>query len=246
MLKSIKNFKVSYPYPLEYPIKVVVDNFNIRAMVGWLYQKFSLPIAEKELQISERIVELPLTHSWLGRIFDTGNRGRILEIGHVASQLSLELASLGHQVEAIDLRPYPFFHDNLKNHQGDFLKVNLLGGFDVIISLSVIEHFGFSSRYGGSDDLENDLDQLAFEKIAGLLKTEGQAIISVPYARQVVIGGWYRSYTREKIEQKLSRYFIFNEKKYYARNHQQWVEVDNSNDPKKTSDGVALFLLQKK
>src|SRR3989338_9729147 len=113
----MKNFKVSYSYPLEHPIKVVINKLNRQGLVGWLFQKYGRNIQQGNLIITERIIELPTLHGWLGKIFSKPE-GDILEIGHVASSTSLELASLGFNITGIDLREYPFVHKNLKSFKG--------------------------------------------------------------------------------------------------------------------------------
>ncbi len=242
----MKKFKVSYSYPLEHPIKVVIEHIGLQGLVGWLYQKYGKNVSSADLLISERIIELPMLHQFLGSIFRQPI-GKILEIGHVASSAALELASLGFDVSAIDLRPYPFTHPNLKSIEGDFLKHDFNTEFDAIFSLSTIEHFGISKRYGGEDEKENTLDEEAFSKISKLLKSTGKAIISVPYAKVFVSGIWFRVYTRDDIENKLNKVFKIEEARYYRRDKNIWTQVvDKNNDPASPHDGVAIFLLSKK
>ena len=125
----MKKFKVSYSYPLEHPIKVVIEKLSRLGLLGWLMQKYGRDIDIGDLVISERIIELPLFHQWVGKIFPRPE-GKFLEIGHVASSTSLELASLGFNVTAIDLRDYPFTHKNLKSIKDDFLKHEFDKKFD--------------------------------------------------------------------------------------------------------------------
>ena len=191
----MKRFKVSYSYPLEHPVKVVIKRLGRRGFLGWLMQRFGAKVSDKDLVISERILELPTLHEWVGKLFPKPE-GEILEIGHVASTTSLELASLGFSVTAIDLREYPFSHPNLISIQGDFLKHEFGKKFDCIFSLSTIEHFGFSKRYGGEDKPEDRSDEEAFKTISELLKPEGRAIVSFPYAKAWVPDIWFRVYTR--------------------------------------------------
>ena len=242
----MKNFKVSYSYPLEHPIKVVINKLNRQGLVGWLFQKYGRNIQPGNLIITERIIELPTLHEWLGKIFSKPE-GDILEIGHVASSTSLELASLGFNITGIDLREYPFVHKNLKSFKGDFLTQKFEDKFDCIFSLSTIEHFGFSKRYGGEDDLSNKQDEEAFTKIATLLKSNGHAIISVPYAQNWIEGVWFRVYTRIDLKNKLEKDFRIIEERFYKRTKGNWSPVlDPSADPVLPYDGVALFLLRNK
>jgi hypothetical protein len=241
-----KKLKVSYPYPLGYPIKVVIRNFNIRVLLGWLFQKYAFKVEPGEILISERIVELPLLHQWLGQ-GSVELKGSVLEIGHVASSASLELASLGYVVTGIDLRDYPFVHTNLTSITDDFLKHDFRKTFDFIYSLSAIEHFGFSHRYDGKKDVDNNMDEDVFLKISKLLKFQGRAVVSVPYARLLSPSVWFRIYTREELNRKLDQHFHILEQRFYGRVNGEWNEVlQHSNDPESARDGVAIFLLSKK
>lgn len=239
----MKKFKVSYSYPLEHPIKVVIRRLGRQGLLGWLFQKYGSRVVDDDIVVTERIVELPALHQWLGKIFPKPI-GNLLEIGHVAGSSALELASLGFNVTAIDLRDYPFKHKNLVNIKGDFLKFKFQKKFDCVYAISVIEHFGFSERYGGKDDSINTLDEQAFGKIADLLEPEGMAVISVPYAKSADFNTWFRTYTRKDLEHKLGKYFKIKESRFYKRDGHDWslAESDKS-DPISPHDGVALFLL---
>ncbi|OHA91056.1 MAG: hypothetical protein A2665_01015 [Candidatus Zambryskibacteria bacterium RIFCSPHIGHO2_01_FULL_46_30] len=242
----MKKFKVSYSYPLEHPIKVVIEKLSRLGLLGWLMQKYGKDVNVKDLVISERIIELPLFHQWVGKFF-LKLEGTFLEIGHVASSTSLELASLGFDVTAIDLRDYPFTHKNLKSIKSDFLKHEFNRKFDCIFSLSTIEHFGFSKRYGGEDEADNHLDEAAFKKISELLAPGGKAIVSFPYAKTFVPDIWFRVYTRNDVESKLERYFQIEESRFYRRDDNEWTIVTRrDNDPVSPHDGAALFLLKGK
>ena len=242
----MKKFKVSYSYPLEHPIKVVINRLGWKGVVGWLMQKFGGRVRNSDLVVTERIIELPTLHEWVGKFFPEP-RGQILEIGHVAGATSLELASLGFEVTAIDLRNYPFTHPNLESLQGDFLKRSFGKKFDLIFSLSTIEHFGFSERYGGEDIKDNNLDEQAFTKIAELLGQNGKVIVSFPYAKKWVPGVWFRVYTRDELIKKLGSHFSILESRFYRRDKNIWSRINNpSNDPDSPHDGVALFLLEGK
>lgn len=238
-------FKVSYSYPLEHPIKVVIRRLGRQGLVGWLFQKYGSRVRESDIIVTERIIELPALHQWLGKIF-LKPRGNLLEIGHVANSTALELANLGFNVTAIDLRGYPFKHSNLNSIKGDFLEFKFQRKFDCVYSISVIEHFGFSKRYGGKDDRSNTLDEQAFHKISELLKSDGRAIISVPYARSSDFNTWFRVYTRMDLQHKLGKHFKIEESRFYKRDGNMWslAESDTS-DPTSPHDGVALFLLSK-
>jgi hypothetical protein len=237
-----KKFKVSYPYPLGHPIKVVVRRYNMRGLLGWLFQKYASTVKPEEILVSERIVELPLLHQWLG---SNKVEGKILEVGHAASSVALELASLGHSVTGIDLRSYLFTHANLTSFTDDFLIHDFQNDkFDFIYSLSVIEHFGFTQRYDGKKDVDNQLDEEAFCKMSKLLNQSGRVVISVPYAREQGPSTWFRLYTRDDLNKKLNKHFSIVDQKFYVRKNSQWNQVtDPLDDPDSARDGVAMFLL---
>lgn len=242
----MKKFNVSFPYFLEYPIKVVVNRLGLLGLFGWVFQKFGKRwIRPNNIVVSERIVELPNVYAFLGKYSRVGDS--ILEIGHVNSSLALELANLGYQVTAIDIRDYPFSHRNLRNLKSDFLTYDFgTARFSWIISVSAIEHLGYNRRYGGDREGDQDLDQSAFEKISKLLMPGGWFILTVPYAAQ---GGkhWFKVYTRDTIEALLDRCFGIEAKKYYFRNDNQWFETANPDqDPQSPTNGVAIFLLKKR
>jgi hypothetical protein len=52
----MKKFKVSYSYPLEHPIKVVIEKIGRQGLVGWLYQKYGTKVSSENFLISERII----------------------------------------------------------------------------------------------------------------------------------------------------------------------------------------------
>lgn len=237
--------KFGYPYPLGYPIQVVMRGPKKLSIVGWLYQRYSKRTRPEDILISERIVEFPLVQQWFGKSFKE-NKIEALEIGHVASSVALELASLGYSVTGIDLRPYPFAHPNLTSLVGDFLRYNFDKTYDCIYSISTIEHFGFTKRYDGKEDVDNSLDEEAFAKISRLLKPNGAAIVSMPYCRALVPSTWFRIYTRETLSSKLSKHFKIKEQRFFKRIDNQWTEAkDHSEDPVSARDGVAMFLLAK-
>src|SRR3989344_2899302 len=241
-----KNFKVSYPYPLGYPIKVVVRRFNLRALLGWLFQRYGGTPKPEEILISERIIELPLLHEWFG-ITPLRLDAKILEIGHAASSVALELASLGHSVTGIDLRHYPFTHNNLMSLTGDFLSYDFQNQFDFIYSLSAIEHFGFTKRYDGKEDSDNHLDEQAFSKIAKSLKPSGRAVVSMPYQRELTASVWFRIYTRDELKRNLSEHFNILDQRFYGKKDNQWRPIlEPADDPLSVRDGVALLLLSRK
>lgn len=243
---KFKNFEVSFPYSLEYPIKVVIKKIGILGFFGWVFQKYGRRLIKPEnILVNERIVEVPSVYLWLGQYLKKGDK--ILEIGHVNSSIALELATLGYNVTAIDLREYHFGNSNLKSIKGDFLGTDFEDKFDCIFSISTIEHFGENKRYGGDKEGVKELDRLAFEKINKILTVNGKFILTVPYAARERTDTWFKTYTRNSIEKLLSENFMIEDKKYFFRQKNQWLPANNpNNDPELPYDGVALFVMSKK
>jgi SAM-dependent methyltransferase len=243
----MKKFKVSFPYFLEYPAKVDVDKIGILGFFGWIFQKFGKKtIKQENILITERIVEVPGVYMLLSSIKD--GIKNILEVGHVNSSLSLELASLGYNTTGIDLRSYPFSHKNLKSIRGNFIEYNFEDKFDCVISVSTFEHLGFNKRYGGENNEDSGLDKKAVEKTASVLKEEGHFILTVPYASRERNDTWFKTYTRETAKELVAGDFSVASEKYFFRQKDEWLEttLDRSNDPELPYDGVAVFLLRKK
>lgn len=250
----MRKFEVNFPYFLEYPAKVVVKKLGLLGLAGWVLQKFGKKLVSNEnVLITERIVEIPSVYLWLSRFARPNDpeklrngASRILEIGHVNSSLSLELATLGYNVTAIDIRHYEFSHPSLKSIKGDFLEYDFDGQFDFIISVSTIEHLGYNKRYGGKEERNSDLDKQALEKISRLLKPDGKFILTVPYAARERTDAWFKTYTRQTIENLLFKNFRMEERKYFYRKQNQWLPAGEKDDPEHPSNGVAMFLLSKK
>jgi SAM-dependent methyltransferase len=194
------------------------------------------------LWITERILEYPFVYRTLG------NRERLknLEFGCANSQLSLELAALGHNQVGVDLRYYPFQHPNLRFYQGDFFDVTFdEAPFDVIIAISAIEHVGLG-WYGEKIRPEkSDADLIdAFVKI---LKPEGQLIITVPFGVKKITPS-YRIYDRSSLLGILKRFDIEDEEYYYRQNKSIWLpcshiylEATDWDPQGNGAEGVALI-----
>lgn len=138
---------------------------------------FAVPKLRKLLThrlINERIVETPFI---LGHLPPIG--AKILDVGACESPVSLMLASLGYAVTALDLRPYPFSHPNLRVIQGDITDVNLKAEYDAVICLSTLEHIGLPV-YGGRKTTGGD--RLAIRAMHQLLAPTGKLLLTTPAA----------------------------------------------------------------
>jgi len=99
-----------------------------------------------DLVVVERVVEIPFVLQNLPPVA----HARILDFGCTESPLPIHLASLGHRVTGVDLRPYPYAHPGFKFVHGDFIQAGLPSGeFDAVVAVSAIEHCGLG-QYGAS------------------------------------------------------------------------------------------------
>lgn len=211
------------------PMSTII--FASARLRSWLTRRF----------VNERVVELP----WV-----LGNLPpppvRILDVGACESPLALMLASIGYQVTAVDLRPYPFTHSNLKVVSGDVTKLALSGKFDVVICLSTLEHIGLPV-YGGRTMLAGDT--LAIQRMYHWLKPGGNLLLTVPVARKYHVGSAWREYDIGTLKSRL-RLFKSQQITIAAKNsHQQWRVVNHLSASFSASDelvnAVALVKARK-
>ena len=166
-------------------------------------------------QINERIVEIPFV---LSRV-----HGTVLDVGSNESPISLMLASLGHQVTALDLRRSAFNHPNLINIQGNITRWVKNDYFDTVICLSTLEHIGLEV-YGGKNI--NNGDQLAIDNIYKNLKSSGRLLLTVPASVKVNFTPTWISYDYLSLRKLLKKLKRINYKFGIRDGNQQWRLVD--------------------
>lgn len=146
----------------------------------WFNPPVTLLYAEgavRHNEVNERIVEIPYA---MGAASALPSAARVLDVGAAESTLSLSLASLGLEVIAADLRPYPFEHPRLRSVIGP---IEEWSGpeepLDAIFCISSLEHFGLGAYgdQGGSDHL----DRRVVEAFAGWIRPGGELVLTAPY-----------------------------------------------------------------
>ncbi len=166
---------------------------------------------------SERMVEIPNILANIPR-----RKSKILDIGCRYSLLPLQLASLGHQVIGVDIHKYNGKHPNFSFVKMDFLKTPFKAGFfDLVISLSTIEHFGFGF-YG--EKKFADGDNRAVQRIHKILKKGGVFLLTAPFGKPID-SAWYRVYNLTRIK-NLLKGFKINQIKVYRVGEGAWLPVD--------------------
>lgn len=179
---------------------------------------------------SERLVEIPLVFKNIPL-----TRKKILDVGCRYSILSIQLASLGHEMHGIDVNNYKHRHPNFIFHKADILNSNFPEGyFDIVIALSTIEHVGLG-RYGERKDIKGDMK--AVKEILRILKPGGQFLITLPFGGAVKTD-WFRVYNMEKIRKLLTGFKICG-KYFFKEKNRSWVptgaldaeKIDSSKKP---------------
>lgn len=165
--------------------------------------------------------------------FDEKAGLRALEVGANDNHLAVMLVECGFPVHGVDLMKYsmPYGYWNEKSGGawythwiGDFCKQaefaedfkkqrGWSGGFDLIYSISAIEHFGLNTY--GEGTYKPYYDVIAMRYIYDLLAPGGVVYISVPIGgRYVQYGNHWRVYSLEAIHTRLMQDF-----------EQEWIRM---------------------
>jgi SAM-dependent methyltransferase len=143
--------------------------------------------------------------------------GRVLDFGSGNGMMALGAAFAGDEVVAVDLEPeqYLFHPHRVEYVQGDF---NLLDfephSFDQILNCSSIEHVGLAGRYGSADDSDGDLR--AMEKMARILKPDGDMVLTLPVGLDAVHTPLHRIYGEQRLPRLLEHWEV-REEAYWAK-----------------------------
>jgi SAM-dependent methyltransferase len=202
---------------------VTTRSFLVRATA---YAGFHLTRASERLQVGsasgssspERTLagDREIEWTWtLAHIRQHG--GRVLDFGAGNGMMSLGASFAGNDVVAVDLEPEQFqFHPHrIEYVQGDFNEIDLEPqSFDQIINCSSIEHVGLAGRYGSADDPDGDLK--ALEKMAGILKPDGNMVLTIPVGRDAVFAPLHRIYGERRLARLLEHWDV-REESFWAK-----------------------------
>ncbi|MBK7901055.1 MAG: class I SAM-dependent methyltransferase [Betaproteobacteria bacterium] len=161
-------------------------------------------------RIDERIVEYPWLFSQLpaqpGKMLDAGsalNHRFLLDLAPL-SNASLTIMTLAPEKRC-------FWNRSISYVYGDLRNTGFASGvFDVIVSVSTIEHIGLDNtlHYTG-DASKKESDALGFKPAVSefkrLLKPGGVCLITVPYGRRGV-HGWYQVFDAALVEQVIASF----------------------------------------
>jgi 2-polyprenyl-3-methyl-5-hydroxy-6-metoxy-1,4-benzoquinol methylase len=149
-----------------------------RSQAGlWVNEPISTGFVDGKVvlnDVNERVGEVPYV---FGRLATLPRGSKVLDVGCCESIVSFSLASMGYSVTALDPRPYPFEHPNLRvvtMGAEDFDE----GDFDAVVLLSTIEHLGVGAY--GLNEAER-LDLRAMAHLRDLLRPGGRLVLTTPF-----------------------------------------------------------------
>lgn len=145
----------------------------------------------------------------------------MLDFGAGNGLLSLAASFRGHEVIAVDLQPCAFEYvgKEITYRQGDFNELEFEeDSFDQILNCSTIEHVGLEGRYGAYGDSDGDLR--AMNKLARLLRPDGDMILTLPLGVDAVFAPYHRVYGAARLPALLEPFTV--------REESCWAKIDGS------------------
>jgi 2-polyprenyl-3-methyl-5-hydroxy-6-metoxy-1,4-benzoquinol methylase len=153
---------------------------------------------------NERIVELPYVYRALAGVAPGGS---ILDVGAAESTLAFSLASLGYDLTALDLHPYPLAHPRLRSIEADILEWETDRTFDAVVCVSTLEHIGLGAYGDDPTNAGDRADAQALDRMRSLTRPEGILVLTVPFG-EASGDETQRSYDRADIERLLEQWTL--------------------------------------
>jgi len=186
--------------------------------------------------INERIAENPFVYAALAGL-PVG--ARVLDVGSTESTVAISLASLGYQVTAVDPRPYPLEHPNLRVHIGLVEEFTDEMPYDAAIALSSLEHFGLGAYQLPT---ARRADQVALDRIRDLLTPGGRLVLTVPYG-DAPTTDLERTYRPDQLDDLLTGWDVTQSAFLTRRSPVEWVRVETVTDL--SASNVAMIVARK-
>ena len=136
------------------------------------------------------------------------------------SQLALRQ---GYRVVAVGLENITHQHPDFEYIQADINEIEQPGRFDVITSISTLEHVGLG-RYG--DPVGPAFDLRAMERMRLWMRPLARMYMTIPIGQDAVIGHYHRVYGEERLPRLLEGYRILKEQYWRKSFGDEWFCCD--------------------
>jgi 2-polyprenyl-3-methyl-5-hydroxy-6-metoxy-1,4-benzoquinol methylase len=204
----------------------------------WLNPPVSLayePGGVRLTNVNERIVEIPHVYRALARV-PLG--GKIADVGAAESLVAVSLAMLGYDVTAVDLRPYPFEHPQLRSVTTPIEEWDQKDEtFDAIVCLSTIEHIGLGAY--GEDPKDGRADITAMKRMHELVKPGGLLVLTTRFG-SAGEDEFQRTYDRPGLEELLEGWQVEELSVLRRDGDTSWSLADGSADADDDVEKVTL------
>ena len=200
----------------------------------WFNPPLSLayePRGVRLVEVNERLAEVPFVFRELSRIRPGA---RVLDVGATESTVAVSLASLGYEVTALDIRPYPLSHPRLRTVVGAIEDWEGGEPFDAVLCLSTIEHIGLAA-YGG--DRKEGADAAAMLRIHELTVPNGLMVLTTRFGT-AGSDDFQRTYDRAGLDRLLAGWTIDHLSVVRREDATTWTVADEPIEG--NSEAVAL------
>jgi 2-polyprenyl-3-methyl-5-hydroxy-6-metoxy-1,4-benzoquinol methylase len=188
--------------------------------------------------VNERIVEIPWCMAVAGALAPGSH---VLDFGATESTFSLSLASLGLDVTAADLRPYPLSHPNLKMLVGPIEQWDgPAEPLDAVFCISAIEHVGLGAY--DESPTAGDLDRQIVERFGSWLRPGGELVLTAPYGHWSV-DELQRVYDAAHLDTLLAGWTIVDRAVCVQTAHDRWERVAGEPPTSTWDDGTRGVVL---
>lgn len=181
----------------------------------------------------------------------TEKKKSVLVIGCLEEPIANVLADLGHSVTGVDLRPYNRGDEyrgpdepRYRHVVGNFLDVAFTEKFDLIISVSVIEHAGLGYY---KDEVDPIADTKIMRKAYSLLADGGKMVITVPIGGAEYQTKHWRLYSLDTFDKRMLDGFRVTKREYWFTSY-KGNEKASEKDVREninTADISILLVLEK-
>jgi len=216
---------------------------KIKTFLFSLIYKFYLWTASGDtaaVGIPSRIAEYPFA---LKHLLKLPRGAAIAVLGCHGDNLTTIMSVLGYRVTGIDVKTFPYVHENFTFVEHDLRKLTSLkdASFDAVTAISTIEHVGM---YDG----DTDGDFSAANEAGRILKPGSLFVLTMPGARtSKFIELHERIYDQARMEKMLNN-FTITDREFAAYRNGMWnkIAADMLPEPSDATSGLIMVAAMKK